>query len=567
MARPDPRDVKMAYDEAKSIRLPYEQDWRSAVAYCLPGHYAAWQSPDTPYTVVSASGQRAQAARQYAYDMTGILALPKFTAVVHRLLTPDGIKWTTLEPTNNELKKSTAVRRYFGELNDKLFRMRYNSRARFVQTKGEAYRSLGVYGNGPQSLVWAKDNGSGQPGFSYKALPMRDCFVIEDDNGNVCGMFRRLHLNARKIKMKFRKVYENGGLPKAISAELDKATPSETRYFEIVHYVMLRDDYDPNSIHVNRMRYTANYLFVESAEWIGEEEGFISMPYVFPRAGTDAGELYGYSPAMQALPALGGLSAMKKTVLKQGHKAVDPPTLYNDDGVLGNRIDIRPGAGIPGGVNAQGQQLVRPYESGSNFRVAENLLEGERDDIRDSFMAKLFDILLETPEMTATQVMERLSKETALVAPLMGRLQAEDTGPLLEREVALLAEHGQLGEMPPELIEAKGEYTIQYTSPMAKNLHAEEVSAFFRYQEWLTAKAQALSDPGPLDWINEEVAYPQVADYMSVNPMWVRSKDEVDALRNDRAQQKEQEDLLKQAPAMASVATAAMKNGAPLNGG
>ncbi|MFN3612598.1 portal protein, partial [Tepidimonas sp.] len=302
------------------------------------------------------------------------------------------------------------------------------------------------------------------------------------------------------------------------------------------------------------------YIVVEGngSDYVGDEPGYRSFPYQSPRTFTESGDAYGYSPAMQAMPALGSVSAIKKTTLKSGQKAVDPPYLSHDSVTEG--LDIRPGANNPGTVDGQGRMLVRRMETG-NFQVAENMLADERKDIEDSFFVTLFQILTETPEMTATEVMERVAEKAALLAPTMGKLQTEYLGPTITREIDVLFEMGYPGlpEVPPELVEAQGEYEIVYTSPLAKGMYAEEVSGFFRLTEAATQAAQATGKPELLDFFDFETAIPEIGSRMSVPTRWMNDIKKVQALRGQREQQIQQQQIVDSAPALASVATAAMK--------
>src|SRR3546814_4077959 len=69
------------------------------------------------------------------------------------------------------------------------------------------------------------------------------------------------------------------------------------------------------------------------------------MPYMVPRWSKDAGEIYGRSPGWNALPDQKMLNEMSRTVLKAAQKAVDPPLMVADDGVL---MPLRT---HPGGIN------------------------------------------------------------------------------------------------------------------------------------------------------------------------------------------------------------------------
>lgn len=562
MARPSAEDACRWYGDAKTLRRPHENDWRMASAYCLPRHYQSWT---TDGFVMPAD---TSAVRRFAYDSTGVNALPKYAAILNRLATPESQRWHKLRATNQNLMKLYSVRTYFDTLTELLFTKRYETRARFVQTTGEVYTGLGAYGSSPFTITWRKPSlMDRRGGFMYKAWPLRDCFVLVDDFGIITHVFRRFYLNARQFRAKFPKDQP----PPCVAVELNKPVPAEGTYFEFVQMLCTRSelDYDPNALDARRHPIQSLYICVQDKQYVGGDEGFTSWPLMLPRTFTEPGDVYGYSPALQALAAMGGVSAMKKTVLKQGQKAVDPPLLANDDGVLSGKVDIRPGRVNYGGVNQAGQPLVHALQTG-NFQVAEKLIEDERRDIQDAFFVTLFTILTEAPQKTATQVMEEIAEKAALLAPTMGRLQSEMLGPSIEREIALLAEHGELPDPPGELIEAKGEYSVTYTSPLAKGQFAEEVSGFMRWYEMLSNAAQIIAAAGgtelPTDWANLDVAAPEIADFMSVRTSWVNDTKAVNIIRKGRAEAQTQSELIKQAPAAAAIGKEMLKNGGGIPG-
>lgn len=552
MARQQPDDVIRLYEQAKSIRSPHENDWRMASAYVLPSHYSAWQTEGP-----AAYHQKNSAARRVAYDTTGARSLPKYVSILERLATPAGQKWHGLTPSDPSLRVKPRVRKYFDELSNLLFKYRYNPRARFRVSTNEVYTSMGVYGNGPIYIGERAPSASNPVrGFKYVACPLRDVFMLVDDDGELYAVFRRFWLNVRQFKSKF----PDAPIPTQMKTEASKPQPNENTYFEFVHYVTPRDDYDPEAIDTRRHPIVGSYICVKSKEYIGDETGYRSMPYKVPRTATVAGDPYGYSPAVMALAALGGASAMKKTNLKQGNKAVDPVLLAHDDNILNGEVDLRPGAVNYGGVDKQGRALIQPLRGG-DFRVAEALLQDERRDIEDSFFVTLFQILTDTPEMTATEVMERVAEKASLLSPTMGRLQSELLGPLIEREIDLLSEMGVLPDMPPELVEAQGEYEIVYTSPLAKSMYAEEVSGFMRAVEMALNIANATQDMSQLDHFNFEDAIPEISDYMAVPARWMNDRDTVAGKRDQRQAQQEQQQLLQSAPALASAAKTAAEMG------
>jgi len=326
--------------------------------------------------------------------------------------------------------------------------------------------------------------------------------------------------------------------------------------------------YDPGSLTVNRHPFVGCVICVADAEYIGAEDGFASFPYLVPRTATEPGELYGFSPAQQASPAMGSVNAMKKSMLRIGQKKADPPLLASDDGVLSGRLGLTPGYVNYGAINAAGQPLVRSLEVG-DLNPAKEILADERSDIDDAFLVNLFQILIETPEMTATEVVERVAEKAALAAPTMARLQGGLLGPEVERALYLISEYNPqiMPPMPPELVEAQGEYDIIYTSPLAKGLYAEEDSGFLYMVQTSMEVATATQDASAMDHYNFDVAIPELAEHRSVPTRWMRSPDELAAIRANRQQQADQANLAAAAPAIATVAKAGIQAGVRPPGG
>src|ERR1700692_2198488 len=107
-------------------------------------------------------------------------------------------------------------------------------------------------------------------------------------------------------------------------------------------------------------------------------------------------------------------------------------------------------------------------------------MDMERALVNDAFLVTLFQILTESPQMTATEVIERTQEKGILLAPTVGRQQSERLGPQIHRELDVLASQGLLLPMPPALREAKGAYSIVYTSPLSRAMREQEAAGFWR---------------------------------------------------------------------------------------
>lgn len=254
---------------------------------------------------------------------------------------------------------------------------------------------------------------------------------------------------------------------------------------------------------------------------------------------------------MLALPSIKVLNEQKKTLLKQGHRTVDPVLLVADDGVV-DTFSLKPGAVNYGGVSADGRPLVHTLPTG-NLSLAQEMMDAERAVINDFFLITLFQILVDTPTMTATEVLERAREKGALLSPTMGRQQSEFLGPMIEREVDLLIAQGLLDPMPQALREAAGEYEVEYDSPLSRAQKAEEAAGLFRTVDWIREYVAVSGDPSPLDHIDWDRAMPDILDIQAVPTRWQRSMEGVQKLRDGRTKAQETQQLIDAAPAAASV--------------
>ena len=101
-------------------------------------------------------------------------------------------------------------------------------------------------------------------------------------------------------------------------------------------------------------------------------------------------------------------------------------------------------------LQPDGKLLVQPLPVG-DIQVSEKMMEHEAALINDAFLVTLFQILTETPQMTATEALIRAQEKGAMIAPAMGRQQSEFLGPLINRELDLLSHSGMLPPAPDAL--------------------------------------------------------------------------------------------------------------------
>lgn len=535
------QDIVKRHSRLTSVRSNWETHWQEIAERVLPRMSKVFTSK----TIT-----QGEKNTEHMFDATAALALERFASILDSMLTPQSSKWHRLRSTDTSLNRKPRVRVYFDEAAEVLFKHRYSPRANFIAQCLEGYISLGAFGTG--GLFADKLDGGG---LRYKTVNLAEWYFLENHQGQIDTGHREFTLTARQCLQKFSRTSDR--VPEKVR-ECAKQEPDKE--FKFLHVVAPRDDLDPTRADFRGMPFASYYVCLDGP-MIVREEGYRTFPLAVSRYVTAPGEVYGRSPAMMVLPNIKVLNEEKKTFLKVGHRLADPIFLAHDDGVL-DTFSARPGDITFGGVNAQGQKMVQTLDMPQGqIQAMDKMMDMERSVIKDAFLVTLFDLLIETPQMTATEVLERVRQRGYLIAPTMGRQQSEFLGPLIERELDLLAQQRLLPPLPPELVEAGGEYTVEYDSPLSRTMRSEEAAGFLRYLDTAINVAAQTQDPSALDWIDTDTAMPELADIMAVPSRWVADPEKVLAKREGRAQQAAQQQLVDALPGVSALAKAGVGRG------
>jgi len=522
------------FNQLESERGTWESHWSEIADRVLPRYSDTFFKPTSEQT-------KGEKRTEKMFDSTAGLALERFSAAMESMLTPRTQRWHRLKPSDDALARDRDVKLWFEAATNELFKQRYATKANYASQQHEVYMGLGAFGTG---IMFTDFHDQG--GLRYQATNLKEILFEMNHQGLVDTSYRKYSLTARQMIQRVEaKRWDS------VPAEVTKAAEkTPDRPFEIIHCIRPRIEVEPGRLDARGKPWASFYIAVQGQHELSKG-GFDTFPYQISRYVTGPGEKYGRSPAMLVLPSIKVLNEQKKTMLTQGHRAVAPVLLSHDDGIL-DTFSMAPGAMNPGGVTAEGRPLVHALPVG-NLAAGQELMDMERQVINDGFLVSLFQILVDTPTMTATEVLERAREKGALLSPTMGRQQSEMLGPMIEREVDVLLKQGLLPPMPDVLIEAQGEFEVEYDSPLSRSQRAEEASGWLRTLEAAIAYANTTQDLSVLDQFDSDVIYQQLAEINAVPASWMRDPAAVQKLREGRAQQQQIQQMVEAAPAAAGV--------------
>jgi len=529
------------------LRGNWNSHWTEIAQRIYPMHAYLFQN----YSQITQQGDK----RNFAvYDSTGILALQRFAAILDSLLTPRNQYWHILKPDDPVLQRDKNTQLYFEKVNKLLFEYRYKYNSNFAAQNQLQYMSLGAYGTGAMFV----DSMYKDIGIRYRNAHLGELFLGENHQGMIDRVYRHFQMTARQIMLMF-----GDSAPEGVQAIVNQFPE---RQFFIIHAVVPNEERDPYRKDARGMKWSSYYISEEHHEcltpvgWNDFTGGYREMPYIISRYFQAPNEAYGRSPAMDILPSLKTLNEQKKTMLQAGHRALDPVLLAHDDGVVAS-FNFQPGALNYGGVSSDGRALIQALPTG-NIPEGKELMEDERTLIKDSLLTTVFQILTETNEMTATEVIERVKEKAILLAPTVGRQDSEYLGPMVLREIDLLKSQGLLPPQPKMLQQSKGAYKIVFDSPITRSQKSEWAAGAVRAFEIFSNYANITQDPSILDYIDMDRAAPQIADIYGVPASWIRTPQDIANIRNHRAKQQAVDTMIQAAPAVAGMA----KAGVPIPG-
>jgi len=521
-------EVLQGYDKLKGNRGTWENHWQEVAERVWPtmAEMTGWRTP----------GEKRS---EKIFDSTAQRALPRFAAAMDSMLTPVTQVWHGLRTGIPELDDNVEVQRWCDNIRDIMFRQRYAPSANFASQVFECYMSLGAFGT---SGLFIDEI----PGVTmrYRAIPLSELVIDLDHVGRVDTVYRCFQLTARQAAQ--RKEWAEK-LPRGI---VEQANKNPNTQFEFVHCVRPNEDYREGMAGPQGMRYVSRYVSREGQVLL-EEGGYRVMPYAVGRYVTGPREIYGRSPAMEALADIKSLQEMEKTMLRMAHRLVDPPLILTEEGAF-NAFSVRPNALNYGYLRDDGTPLVQPLITGGNLPVGIEMTDQKRKAVNDSFLVTLFQILVEQPRvMTATEVLQRAQEKGALLGPTMGRQQSEFLGPIIERELDIMSASGMIQEPPPVLMEyimEGGEILPKYQGPLARLMKTEEAAGILRTIEAMLPVAQASGDMSVLRRINADEAVKLIAEANGVPAKALRTDDEIAEMDAAEQQAMQTQQLLAAAP-------------------
>lgn len=457
------------------------------------------------------------------YDSTGTRALRVLGAGLMGGATSPARPWFRLATPDRSLMRYAPVKLWLKEATDTMLDI--FARSNTYRTLHGLYEELGCFGTGASIFMNDFENV-----IHHFPLTFGEFRIATNYRGEVDTVYREFQKTVGGIVGEF----GYGNCSHTVQNLYDRG--SLDSWVTLVHAIEPRSARDPRMSDARNMAWKSCYFEKgqENDKYL-RMSGMKTFRALCPRWAVSGGDIYGHSPAMEAL---GDVKQLQHEQLRkaEGIDYQTRPPLQSPTSTKNMELDRLPGGvSYVDAVGTGGGGVKTLFEV--NLRLDHLLadIQDVRERIRQTFYTDLFLMLADqrNTRMTATEVAERHEEKLLMLGPVLERLHNELLDPMVEMTFARMIETGLVAPPPEELQDA--DLNVEYISMLAQAQRAVSTNAVDRYVGNLGQIAAF--KPDVLDKFDSDKWADEYADMLGVSPELVVASDKVALIRKQRNQQ------------------------------
>lgn len=432
--------------------------------------------------------------------------------------------WFRLTTPDPELGEASGVKSWLHYVEERL-RLAF-ARSNLYNCLHSVYEDLGCFGT--SAMIVEDDLDDGLRGYN---LPVGQYALANSARLSVNTLYRELSMTVAQLVEKF-------GLENCTDRVQQLVQRNQLdQWIEVVHFIEPNTSYTPGRAGPEGMPFKSCWMETAASDTDGflREGGYEEFPVLAPRWSANGEDVYGSSPGMHALGDCKALQFLERRKAQVVDKTVNPP-MNAPTSMRNTRASLLPGDvnhvdSVSGGQKFEPAILMPPQALPA---ISEDVREHERR-INESFFADLWLMLANSDgrEITAREVAERHEEKMLQLGPVLERLQDELLDPLIDRTFAIELRAGRLPP-PPEELHGQ-DLRVEYISVLAQAQKLIGITAIERLASFAGSLYQVR--PDALDVVDWDKTVANYADALGVKPDLIKSADDVQAIRQERAKQ------------------------------
>lgn len=497
-------------EELKSIRSPWEPEWRELARYIEPTRLR-----------LDLRDERST-SRKAIIDSSGTFALRTLQSGMHSGVTSPARPWFRLTTFDPEMRDFAPVREYLSQVET---RMREAFQASNIYNAFHmGYGDLGQFGQSCGLLIEDDDQA-----IRMLQLLHGTFWIARDERGRATTLYRRFRWSVERIVRRF-------GLERvtrSIRSAYDRGNYDDR--FDVWHAVEPRLNRDPSRLDKRNKPFLSNYWVDGASDRDGllEESGFDENPIIAPPWELVPDDNYALSPGMIALADIKMLQTEQKRKLEGIDKIVRPP-MTGPTSMRNNPASL-----LPGSVTYVDDPAGKGFRPAMEVRLSLGELAADiretQERIARAFYADLFLMLSQMEGVQPRnqfEIAERKEEKLLALGPVLENIYNGQLEPVIDRTFEILNRRGELPPPPPDL--EGQDLKIEYISMLAQAQKAIATGGIERGAAFVGQLAAV--KPDVLDKFDADEAVDIYFDMLGIPPSIVVPDDEVEQARQQRAE-------------------------------
>lgn len=273
------------------------------------------------------------------------------------------------------------------------------------------------------------------------------------------------------------------------------------------------------------------------------KRGFHESPAIVVRWDVVSNDPYGRSPGMDALPDIKQLQLETKRKAQGIDKMVNPPM------VADVQLKNQPASLLPGGITYISGMLNQNKTGFAPVYMVNPQLSDMTADIEriqkmigETFYNNLFQTMNNlrqgtSSNVTATEIDATRAEAMVMLGPVLDRINFEGLRQIVDRTFGITARAGILPPPPSEI--AGAEINIEFVSMLEQAQDAADGAGIERVLQLVGNLAGV--NPDVLDVVDTDFAIEALSHKLGNDPRLIRSEKAIAAIRQQKAQQAQQD--------------------------
>ena len=512
--------------QMRQERASFIAHWRELSEYILPRQSR----------FLTTDRNKGDKRNQKIIDTTATLAARTLASGMMAGVTSPARPWFRLTTQNPGQSSSGEVKAWLSAVESRM-REVFN-RSNLYNALPMCYQDLGVFGT--TAMLVIEDD---EDLIRCYPLPVGSYMLGNSARLSVDTMAREFQMTVRQL------VYQFGrdACSDQVRNLFDRGQTED--WIDVVHVIMPNEDFRQGPGPAKRKRFlSVHYEAGADKGKFLRESGFDEFSVLAPRWSVIGEDIYGHSPAMDALGDIKALQLEQKRKAQAIDKLVNPP-MAGPSSLKTQRASLLPGDVTYIDVMQGGQKFEPAYVINPHLEALISDIRENQDRIRRSFFEDLFLMIAndQRSNITAREIEERHEEKLLMLGPVLERLNDELLDPLIDRVFGIMLRQGAIPE-PPRALQGQ-EIRVEYISVMAQAMKMVGLSSVERLLGFVGNLAGA--NPSVLDKIDGDAAVDAYAEMVGAPPGIVVGADVVTKIR------KEREQAAAQAQAMQAMQTGA----------